>query len=154
MATQSTTHQQYIDELLLLGQLLGTETAIFHHAVASKLGLGVTDIKTLSILLHEGSMTAGRLGHRLSLTTGAVTNIINRLARRNFVRRTVDAHDKRQVTVEANTQATMQIDKIYHSVGDAFGSIFRDYSTAELHLLANFHEKAIEALKQETSKLQ
>src|SRR5437762_11365669 len=83
-------------QMQFLGQRASTETALFHQAAAAKWGLGITDTKTISVLLQEGPMTAGQLGRRLSLTTGAVTNVIDRLERRGMVRRTSDAKDRRR----------------------------------------------------------
>src|SRR2546430_12442949 len=54
-------------QMQFLGQRASTETALFHQAAAAKWGLGITDTKTISVLLQEGPMTAGQLGRRLSL---------------------------------------------------------------------------------------
>src|SRR5580704_16504685 len=84
-------------EMQFLGQMLSTETALFHQTAAAKNGLSITDSKTISVLMQEGSMTAGELAMRLSLTTGAVTSVIDRLESVGLARRTADPHDRRKV---------------------------------------------------------
>lgn len=139
--------------LSMLGEVFSTETALFHQAAAASYGLGITDMKALSVLLQEGPMTAGRMALRLSLTTGAVTNVIDRLARRDLVRREPDPDDRRKVIVAANQQALTSSENVYLSIGAAFEALFATYSLAELEFLARFYEAAIALNRRETAKL-
>src|SRR5262245_7314838 len=100
--TERDRRRTLVDRLQVLGQAASTETARFHQVAAATLGLGVTDMKALSVLLLEGPMTAGQLARRLSLTTGAVTYVINHLERRDFVKRAPDPRDRRRVIVAFN----------------------------------------------------
>src|SRR5438093_11307556 len=95
-----------------LGQMASTETALFHDAAAAKLGLGIKDTESISVLLQEGAMTAGQLGRRLSLTSGALTNVIDRLQRRGIVQRASDAKDRRKVIVTVNENTPAAADKL------------------------------------------
>lgn len=142
-----------IDQLQFSGQMASTETALFHQVAAAKLGLGITDMKTVSILLQEGSMSAGQIAQRLSLTTGAVTNVIDRLERRNIVKRARDAKDRRIVMVAANPQAFATTDNVYRSMGEAFSNLLRGYSTEALDFLVQYQQAVIELTKQEIAKL-
>ena len=139
--------------LAQLGEIWSTETALFHQAAAAQYGLGVTDMKTLSVLTQEGPMTAGRLAQRLSLTTGAITNVIDRLARRDLVRRAPDPDDRRKVIVVANQETLAAGENVYRSIGAAFAALFDTYTVAELEFLARFYEAAIEVNRRETEKL-
>src|SRR5579859_4631546 len=120
------------ERLYALGEVASTETALFHQAAAAKYGLGITDMKTLSVLMQEGPMTAGRLAQRLSLTTGAVTNVIDRLQRRGFVSRAPDPDDRRKVIVIVNQEALASSGNVYLSIGQAFSELFETYSSEEL----------------------
>lgn len=140
-------------ELSRLGEIWSTETALFHQAAAASYGLGITDMKALSVLTQEGPTTAGRLAQRLSLTTGAVTNVIDRLARRDLVRRAPDPDDRRKVIVVVNQQTLAAGENVYLSIGAAFEALFATYSVAELEFLARFYEAAIELNRRETEKL-
>lgn len=145
--------QALVDQLQFLGQMASTETALFHQVAAARYGLGITDMKTLSALLQEGPMTAGQLAKRLSLTTGAVTNVIDRLERQGFVRRTPDATDRRKVIVSANPEKLGSGLSAYLSMGEAFSALLATYSTEHLEFLARFYRASIELTKQEIAKL-
>lgn len=145
--------QALVDQLQFLGQMASTETALFHQVAAARYGLGITDMKTLSALLQEGSMTAGQLAKRLSLTTGAVTNVIDRLERQDFVRRAPDATDRRKVIVSVNPEKLGSGLSAYLSMGEAFGALLATYSTEQLEFLARFYRASIELTKQEIAKL-
>ncbi len=140
-------------QMQFLGQMASTETALFHQAAAAKLGLGITDTKTISVLLQEGPMTAGQLGRRLSLTTGAVTNVIDRLERRGIVKRASDGKDRRKVIVTVNEKRLVTADRVYRSVGKAFERLLATYATEELEFLVRYFQASIELTKQEIAKL-
>ncbi len=141
------------DQLQFLGQMSSTETALFHQAAAAKYGLGITDMKTLSALQQEGPMTAGQLAKRLSLTTGAVTNVIDRLERQDFVKRAPDARDRRKVIVTINDEKLATSENVYRSMGDAFDKLIEAYSIEQLEFLVRFYEALIELTKHEIAKL-
>jgi DNA-binding MarR family transcriptional regulator len=142
-----------IDELQSLGQTASTETALFHQAAAATYDLGITDMKTISTLLQEGPRTAGQLAQRLSLTTGAVTNVIDRLELRGLVKRLADAADRRKVIVAVNEKKLVVANNPYQSMGEAFARLLRTYSTDELEFLVRYHRASIELTKQEIAKL-
>jgi DNA-binding MarR family transcriptional regulator len=145
--------QVLIEQLYALGEVSSTETALFHQAAAARYGLGITDMKTLSVLTQEGPMTAGRLAQRLSLTTGAVTNLIDRLQRRGLVARAPDPEDRRKVIVIVNQQALDAGENVYLSIGRAFSELFASYTTEELEFLARFYQASIELNRREIAKL-
>src|SRR3990172_6797158 len=93
---------ELIDQLKILSEVASTETALFHQEAAAALGLGITDMKTLSILLQEGPMTAGQIARRLSLTTGAVSNLIDRLEGRGLGVRERGQKDRREGSGSVN----------------------------------------------------
>ena len=141
------------EQLYALGEVASTETALFHQAAAAKYGLGITDMKTLSVLMQEGPMTAGRLAQRLSLTTGAVTNVIDRLQRRGLVSRAPDPDDRRKVIVIVNQEALASSGNVYLSIGQAFSELFETYSSEELEFLVRFYQASIELNRREIEKL-
>ena len=55
-----------------------------HEAVAARLGLNATDLRSLDLIGSEPEMTPSRLAELTGLTTGAVTGILDRLERSWF----------------------------------------------------------------------
>jgi DNA-binding MarR family transcriptional regulator len=141
-----------ISELQFLGQMSSTETALFHHTVAAKMGVTVTDIKTVSTIMQEGPMTAGQLAERLSLTTGAVTSVIDRLEKAKFVMRKADKDDRRKVIVTLNEKKLHVDGTPYDSIGKSFAKLLSRYSDSELQFLIDFYRSSIEITKQEIKK--
>jgi DNA-binding MarR family transcriptional regulator len=142
-----------LDELQFLGQMMSSETALFHNAAAAKNGLSITESKTISALMQEGPMTAGDLAKRLSLTTGAVTGVIDRLEAAGFARRTADPNDRRKVVDNLNAKKLKRLGKTYESMGETFQRVLGQYSTAELRFLVQYFEKAIALTREEIAKL-
>jgi len=144
---------ELIDLLLGMSQVASTETALFHQEAASAYGLGITDMKTLSVLQQAGPLSAGQIADRISLTTGAVTNVIDRLEQRGLVKRQRDTKDRRKVIVGVNSRTLAKGENVYRSMGRAFDQLLRGYTTSELEFLVKFHEDTIELTRQEVAKL-
>lgn len=140
-------------QLQFLGQMVNTEIAFFHQVTATKNGLSITENKTISILMQEGSMTAGELAERLSLTTGAVTSVVDRLEKKGFARRVSDPSDRRKVIVEMNQKKLKILGKPYESVSKAFHKLVSTYSIDELKFLVSFYKSSIEITRVEIEKL-
>ena len=150
---QSEKRKVLINQMQNLAQTFSTETALFHQAAAEKLSLGVTDLKTISTLQQEGPLTAGQLAERLNLTTGAVSNVIDRLEQGNFVKRTPDPNDRRKVIVTFNQEKLSYTNNVFRSMGEAFEKLLETYSIEELEFLIKFYNLSIELTKLEIAKL-
>jgi|SRR5580692_373201 DNA-binding MarR family transcriptional regulator len=146
-------HAALVEQLQFLGQMSSTEAALFHHHAAAANGLGITDSKTLSALTQEGPMTAGEIAKRLGLTSGAVTNVIDRLVRAGFVRRVADPLDRRKVIVEADLANLEKLGPVYDSVAEAFQKLHEQYTIEELRFLIDYFTQSVEVTKGEVAKL-
>jgi MarR family transcriptional regulator, organic hydroperoxide resistance regulator len=151
--TKSFSRENLTQQLQFLGQMVNTEIAFFHQLTASKNGLSITESKTISILMQEGSMTAGELAKRLSLTTGAVTNVLDRMNKGGFLKRVFDPKDRRKVMVEINPKKLKQLGKPYESVSVAFHKLVENYTVKELKFLVQFYKSSIEITRSEIEKL-
>ena len=68
-------------------------------------GVSETDLDVLEHLEAEGSLTQRELGERLSITSGAVTMLVDRLEAAGWVRRGPHPSDRRYVLVELTEKA-------------------------------------------------
>jgi len=150
---KSDRRKELIEQLQFLGEVTNTETALFQHLAAAQHGLGITDMKTLSILIREGSMTPGEIGNRLSLTSGSVTTLIDRLERQDLVKRQPHAKDRRKVIVTVNQGKLASRDNVYRSMGEAFARLLETYTTKQLEFLVQFHQATLEMTKKEIANL-
>jgi DNA-binding MarR family transcriptional regulator len=86
-------------------QRFGLERDRMRAALASQAGITATDLDALEHLEADGPLTQRDLGDRLSLTSGAVTMLVDRLERAGWVRRRPHPSDRRYVMVELSEQA-------------------------------------------------
>jgi len=74
--------------------------AIVYNLLASEaLGLAPADLVCMCLLQLHGPATPGWLAEKTSLSTGAVTGVVDRLERAGYVTRARDPQDRRRVIV-------------------------------------------------------
>jgi DNA-binding MarR family transcriptional regulator len=98
-----TTHEPVLMAAAL--QRFGLERDRMRAAVASDAGISATDLDALEHLEADGPLTQRQLGDRLSLTSGAMTMLVDRLEDAGWVRRRPHPSDRRYVLVELTEQA-------------------------------------------------
>jgi len=119
------------------------ELLVSNFEAIADVGLNPTDLGSLCLLLLHGPAPAGRLAELTGLTTGAVTGVIDRLEEGGFVRREVDAADRRKVIVVPDP-ARVDRDLFPHfpSLQRARAATFYDdFSDAELERIAEFFSR-------------
>src|SRR5215472_11976761 len=98
--------RQLLNKLWDLGRKMSTQTVFLHQAIAQSVGLNATDTKCVDLILRapDGSVTAGQLSEMTGLTTGAITHILDRLEKRQFIERARDTEDRRKVFVRVRPE--------------------------------------------------
>ncbi len=137
-----------------LGREMSDATIRMHEAIAQKVGLTGTDHKYLGMLMQNPPATAGQLARLTGLTTGAVTGLIDRLERRQLVRRRYDDEDRRKIYIEP-----MQ-ENIQKLMGDTFVSLHSCMRTAveqfneeEMRIIERYMATVIGAMEAFTNEL-
>src|SRR5215213_4790680 len=155
MSTLSSPAEEWdsgIDPIVeMLGFRMSTATVLFHAAIADRLGIGATDVKCYSILRQTGPITAGDLAERTSLTTGAITGVIDRLERAKLVRRARDPQDRRRIVLELVHDAEREraIGALYEPMGRAISALVGQLDAAERATILDFLLKASDVLEAE-----
>jgi DNA-binding MarR family transcriptional regulator len=144
---------ELVGQLRLLSELDSTQTALFHQAAAARYGLGVTDMKALSVLLRDGPRSAGELMSALQLTSGGVTGVIDRLVKAGVARRELDRSDRRKVIVTVDLMGLGAKENVYLPIGDAFEELYADYTLEQLRFLAAHLERSAEITREQTDAL-
>ena len=73
-------------------------------ALADEAGINATDLDALEHLEADGPLTQRQLAERLSLTSGAITMLVDRLEASGWVRRLPHPSDRRSTLVELSPQ--------------------------------------------------
>jgi DNA-binding MarR family transcriptional regulator len=123
---------------LRLRRLTG-EVEHLGHQFAALHAMHPTDMRALVVLLdaeRDGrTMTPGRLGAELNLTSASMTALVDRLERSGHVQRVRDPGDRRRVS--------LQVQPKVHEVGQAlFGGLNRELIEA----MAGFDEAELNAI--------
>jgi DNA-binding MarR family transcriptional regulator len=131
-------------DLALLLRRLTVELDAVGQRFAELHGLNRTDVRALVAIMDAArggkSLTAGRLGAAVDLSSASVTALLDRLEKVGHIRRARDADDRRRVVLEMSDAAM--------AAGAAhFGALQRDlagamegYSDEELAVVRRFLE--------------
>jgi DNA-binding MarR family transcriptional regulator len=116
-----------------------TLSVLFSLKVGERLGMNPTDMECLDLLNVMGPLSAGRLATLTSLTTGAVTAMIDRLEQAGYVQRERDAHDRRRVIVRrVEERVEQEIAPAFAGKRQAWIALCSRYSEAELAIILDF----------------
>jgi DNA-binding MarR family transcriptional regulator len=145
--------REILEELAQVGREHSDATVLFHASVASLLDLHPTDYKVLGLLERSGPLSAGEIGRRSGLAAASVTNLVDRLEQKGFVRRVADPADRRRVMVDAVADRLTGAGSLFASTRRSLARLFDRYSDGELSVIADFLRRNAERLRSETSKL-
>jgi DNA-binding MarR family transcriptional regulator len=124
---------------------------ILQHAIAQKAGLHVTDAECIDFLMEMGPSTAGALAKATRLTTGAITNVIDRLERAGFVKRDPDPNDRRKVVVSYIPEKKSGMGVHYGVLAGEVQQLLTTYTDEQLELF-NKHTAALTQIYQQQSE--
>lgn len=145
--------KRVLEVLARVGRANSDATVLFHSTIASLMDMHPTDYKTLGILERLGPMSAGQVARHCGLATASVTNLIDRLERKGFVRRARDPADRRRVLVEPVLDRVAASRELFASTRKSMARLFDRYSSSDLAVIADFLERNAERLREETRKL-
>ena len=114
-------------------------------ALAHRAGISVTDLDALEHLEADGPLTQRDLGERLSITSGAVTMLIDRLEAAGWVRRGPHPTDRRYVLLELTSKAATDAPVGLVMFHDRIRSIAKSVPAEHQEALCAFLEAAADA---------
>lgn len=115
-----------------------SDASIFmHEAIARKVGLSNADHKYLGLILQYESITAGEISKLTGLTTGAVTGLIDRLEKKELLKRQFTKEDRRKVLIIPNVKNSMKL----------LGPVFKELQQKTTQLILTFSEEEIKMVE-------
>jgi len=147
------TRDAILEEFARVGREHSDATVLFHSTVASQLDLHPTDYKALSILERLGTLSAGAIARHSGLATASVTNLVDRLERKGFVRRVLDSRDRRRVMVEPIVERVTAARGLFASTRRSLARLLEQYSDGDLVVIGHFLAQNAARLRTETTKL-
>jgi DNA-binding MarR family transcriptional regulator len=128
---------------------LGSAVLLFNSALAERLGMSVTDFKTVAALQGAGPINPGRLSALTGMSTAATTLVLDRLERAGLVRRERDPNDGRKVIVQPITDPALNRDlaRIFEGLAQSMSAVMGTYSTDQLEAVRDFFAQTTEVLQ-------
>lgn len=141
-------------ELLARLRIFGLENERLDTAVARATGVPVSDLHALDHLHAAGRLTPGELASRLSLTTGAVTALIDRLEVAGWVQRSPHPTDRRSTLLELTDAVEEIVEDEYGDYRCELERVAKGLSGGERATVARFLDAAAEvAARQAAARL-
>ncbi|TFV87191.1 MarR family transcriptional regulator [Blastococcus sp. CT_GayMR16] len=129
-------------ELALLLRRLTVELDAVGQRFAEVHGLNRTDVRALVAIMDAArggeSLTAGRLGAAVDLSSASVTALLDRLEKAGHIRRTRDAEDRRRVVLEMSDTAMAAGAEHFGGLQRDLTAAMADYSDDELAVVRRF----------------
>ncbi|MFB9904640.1 MarR family winged helix-turn-helix transcriptional regulator [Allokutzneria oryzae] len=111
---------------------------LMHQAIADRFGLGPTDIKCLDLARDEENLTAGRLAEITGLSTSAVTALLDRLEKADFIERRRDPSDRRRVFVVSTGRREAETARAFAPLRELMLRGLEGRTDDELRLIRDF----------------
>jgi DNA-binding MarR family transcriptional regulator len=129
-------------EVLIALRRYGLEHDRFDLAVARAHDVSMAEMKAIDHIQAEGELTPRELGERLSLTSGAVTAVIDRLERGGWVERSPNPRDRRSVVVRMTEQSIEACVRIYVPFSEALARLAAELPADSREALTEFLQGA------------
>jgi DNA-binding MarR family transcriptional regulator len=107
----------------------------------------------MRLLQWRGPLPAGAIAETTGLTTASVTALIDRLERRQFVRRLRDPSDGRRVIIEVTANGIDTFAPFYASPELSQTRLYAPYTEAELTVILDFLRRSTRRLRSATRSL-
>jgi DNA-binding MarR family transcriptional regulator len=100
----------------------------------------------------QRSMTVGELGHRLSLSSGAMTALVDRLVERELLERVPHPRDRRKVVLQPTAMATQRVWNLVAPISRSIDDVASTLSPEHSRLVSNIVEQVIRVYKDEAQR--
>ncbi|MEV4279845.1 MarR family winged helix-turn-helix transcriptional regulator [Actinoplanes xinjiangensis] len=124
------------DRLLAALRAHGTAFADLGRHFGTRTGLHTTDAAALVEILSAQDrgtpLTQAALGHRVGLTAGATSSLLNRLEKAGHVIRVRDSADRRVVTLRAADGVDAMVDRFFAPLVARLGAMMAGHSPEAL----------------------
>lgn len=125
----------------------GIGTILFRNALARKLGLNLTESLCLTVLSIKSRSTPTELSRFTGMTSGAMTNLLDRLEKRRFIQRKPNPEDRRGVIIELDGHYSESARDLVVGIQKAHKEFISRYTKEELEIISGFLEGFTENMR-------
>jgi DNA-binding MarR family transcriptional regulator len=147
------TRQALIIQAALAARLHQNAYDRFEDTASEYFGVNRTAMRCMDVLERAGQLTAGEIARQTGLTSGAVTALLDRLERADWVRRLRDQTDRRRILVELTDKARQAAAEVYGPLAEGL-SEYEKYTDAELRFITHYIERGSELLLEHAARIE
>ena len=151
MATGRTSGEDPRQRLAYLLRRMNVELDQLGHEFAVQHRLHPTDMRALVAIMDAArsgqTMTPGRLGEELKLTSPSITALVDRLERQGHLRRVRDQRDRRRVTLEIEPRALALGAEFFGPLNRELLAAMDAFSDADLEVAGHFLQAMTEVIE-------
>ena len=125
------------------------------RALASRLGLRPLDYDAMGAIMDSESDPVGpvELAHRLGISAGSATELVDRLERAGHVARERSAHDRRRVLVTPSPRAVDRLIGELQPLFERLDGLAEEFTPDEQRVIERFLRGATERMSAGTAEL-
>jgi DNA-binding MarR family transcriptional regulator len=112
-----------------------------HLEMSERLGISAAELLALAHLALDGPLGPTDLTHRLHMTTGAMTAMLDRLAERDYVVREPHATDRRRIVVTLTRSGRDRIFTHVHGMANEVVTITEELPAEERAVLGRYLDR-------------
>jgi len=147
--TDSSTDEPRTDIGYLVQRLRGEILAAINGELGAderlgRLHVSLAQLVILALLAPEGGATASDVCKVMSYGTGAMSRLVDRLARKGLIRRRRNCEDRRRVTLELTDEGRAVLPKMWEICANVTGRILRSFTEEEIRQLERLLVRALE----------
>ncbi len=149
-AEEGDSSRELFDSYMALDAMLHSLSSM----LAAETKVAPSDLVAYNHIRLYGPLSAKEVAHRVQMSSGATTALIDRLVKRGYVKRVPHASDRRSVMVQALTRETLSVPKLDVFLDRLRARISR-LEPAERNVIITFFdeltEDVIEALNEDST---
>lgn len=120
--------------------------AQMHLEMSERLGMSAGELLALAYLSVDGPLGPTELTHRLHMTTGAMTAMLDRLAERDYVVREPHATDRRRIMVALTKSGRDRIFTQVHGMADQVVAITEELPADQRAVIGRYLDRLGEVI--------
>lgn len=113
----------------------------------ARFGLTLTQFFTMGVLDHKGDLMMRELGAELDLSMGAVTGVVDKLAKLDLVRRYTVESDRRVVKASLTRNGRELFEKVSADRRDALNEVISQVSSRDMETFLEILERLMKSLE-------
>lgn len=139
----SSERAELIERVRFGGRELSTATVMLHTAIAEASGLTAVETKAIDFLDRFGPLSHKGLTEHSGLAPASVTALIDRLERKDWVRRVPHPGDGRRLLVELNRERVASAAHRYNSIAKGTAELCEQFDDEQLRTILAFIDGAV-----------